>query len=144
MAHRTWWRWWLAIPIATAAFGQSSPPVTAENIRQELDQSWVQLEASAREKRLFGKEGDCQWARFQLDPSKAQGREVTVREILDVAARRIEGQFERQPGVEAQLRQTIGDAYLSLSRYDDALQQLERAHRMAVDQYGDDSIDRHR
>ena len=51
------------------------------------------------------------------DPRR-QGREVTVREVLDAAAQRIEGAFTDQPLVEARLRRTIGRTYDGLSSYD--------------------------
>ena len=39
------------------------------------------------------------------------GREVTVRDVLDASAEKIEGRFPDQPLVEAEIRQTIGDTY---------------------------------
>ena len=48
------------------------------------------------------------------DPSRAQGRQVTVREVLDRAARSIETAFPGQPLDEAALRETIGNLYREL------------------------------
>ena len=46
-----------------------------------------------------------------------QGIEVSMREVLDAAAQRIEGRFPDQPLVEASLRQTIGHTYKALGIY---------------------------
>ncbi len=57
----------------------------------------------------------------------AQGRDVTMSQVLDAAADRLDGRFEDQPEVEATLRGTIGDTYTRLGRFDDAAPQLERS-----------------
>ncbi len=64
-----------------------------------------------------------------VDPMKAQGREVTVADVLDQAAQRIQHSPElaAQPEVEAAVRRTIGTTYSSLGRYEDAREHLERA-----------------
>ena len=60
-----------------------------------------------------------------VDPSKALGREVTVRYILDEAVRKInEGALSEQPEVEAAVRMTLGETYETLGLYDDAERQL--------------------
>ena len=56
-----------------------------------------------------------------------QGIDVTMREVLDTAAQRVEGRFPEQPRVEASLRRTIGRTYRSLGVLDAAEQHLERA-----------------
>jgi serine/threonine-protein kinase len=64
-----------------------------------------------------------------VDPEKAQGREVTVAEVLDEAAERLEGghSLQEQPSVEAAVRLTIGDTYRALGRFAEAQPHLERA-----------------
>ncbi|UCF68795.1 MAG: serine/threonine protein kinase, partial [Acidobacteriota bacterium] len=57
----------------------------------------------------------------------AQGRDVSMREVLDTAAERLEGRFNEQPVVAATLRRTIGATYTRLGRLDDAAPQLERS-----------------
>ncbi len=54
------------------------------------------------------------------DPNQAQGRDVTVREVLDVAARRIRTAFPEQPLDEAALRHTIGNIYRNLDHLAEA------------------------
>jgi tetratricopeptide (TPR) repeat protein len=64
----------------------------------------------------------------QASPTKnARNKQVTVEELLGRAAARIAGKFEKQPRIEAAIRQSIGDAYLSLGNYAAAQPQLERA-----------------
>ncbi len=59
------------------------------------------------------------------NPSE-QGREVTVREVLDQAALDIEGRFENRL-VEAELRKVIGYTYTTLSEYAKADTQITAA-----------------
>ncbi|MGV8042166.1 MAG: tetratricopeptide repeat protein [Thermoanaerobaculaceae bacterium] len=63
------------------------------------------------------------------DPVKAQGREVSVAEVLAQASARIGGDatLQAQPAVEAAVRLTIGNTYLSLGKHEEAREHLERA-----------------
>lgn len=74
-----------------------------------------------------------------VDPAYAQGREVTVREVLAQAARNIEQGLKGQPAVEARLRLTIGRTYRALGKSEEALPHLRRAHELAAAQWGEDS-----
>ncbi len=56
-----------------------------------------------------------------------QGSDVTVREVLDQAALRLEGRFADEPAVEAALRTTIGTSYDKLGEFEVARPHLERA-----------------
>ncbi len=64
-----------------------------------------------------------------VDPKKAQGDEVAVADVLEQASARIaeSAEIAQQPEVEAAVRLTIGSTYVSLGRYDDALEHMERA-----------------
>ncbi len=53
--------------------------------------------------------------------------DLKVRTALDRAAARISGKFERQPEVEAAIRDTIGQTYMDIGLYAEARGQLERA-----------------
>jgi len=53
-------------------------------------------------------------------PRVAQGRDVTVREVLDEAAAVAGEKLGDSPEVEGAIRDTIGQAYHGLARYDDA------------------------
>jgi serine/threonine protein kinase len=60
-------------------------------------------------------------SKMKIDP------DLKVRTALNRAAARIAGKFERQPEVEAAIRDTIGQAYTDLGLYPEARTQLERA-----------------
>jgi eukaryotic-like serine/threonine-protein kinase len=64
-----------------------------------------------------------------VDPSRAQGRDVTVADVLGEAASRLaEGEaLPDQPEVEAALQLTLGRTYTALGRLVDAKRHLERA-----------------
>lgn len=53
--------------------------------------------------------------------------DIKVRTALDRAAARLEGKFDRQPEVEAAIRDTIGKTYEDLAQYAESQKQLERA-----------------
>ncbi|MBI3834430.1 MAG: serine/threonine protein kinase [Planctomycetes bacterium] len=60
-----------------------------------------------------------------VDPGKALGREVTIRQALDEAAAKVKaGSLKDQPAVEADLRSAIGTTYLALGHYPEADQHL--------------------
>jgi len=61
------------------------------------------------------------------DPARA-GRDVTVREVLDEAARRLaDGTFADRPVIEAAVRTTLGSTYVTLGRFPEAEPHLESA-----------------
>jgi serine/threonine-protein kinase len=60
------------------------------------------------------------------DPGE-RGAAVTVREVLDAAAMRVDDELASQPLVQAGLRGTIGQTYLSLGLFDASEAQLRRA-----------------
>ena len=65
---------------------------------------------------------------FQIsDPSEAQGRAVTAREILDLGAERISQQLQDQPEDRARAMDTIARAYQGLGFYDPSQRLFEQA-----------------
>lgn len=66
------------------------------------------------------------------DPSRAQGEVLTVSEVLNQAAERLEGDHALvdQPEAEASLRLTLGETYTSLREFGPARRQLEHALRL--------------
>ena len=63
-----------------------------------------------------------------VDPRAALGRDVTVREMLDEGARRLQaGELTDHAEVRAALQSTIGETYSQLGRYADARPHLEAA-----------------
>jgi tetratricopeptide (TPR) repeat protein len=74
-------------------------------------------------------------AASQSGPDAKPDPDLKVRTALDRAAARITGKFDRQPEVEASIRDTIGQTYTDLGLYPEARTQLERAldlHRRAL------------
>ena len=71
-----------------------------------------------------------------VDPARAKGREVTVMEVLDNAAEKIEGKFKDTPSVEASIRDTLGNTYISLGKYKAAEPHLARALELRQGQFG--------
>jgi eukaryotic-like serine/threonine-protein kinase len=66
-------------------------------------------------------------AATQSGPSAKPDPDLKVRTALDRAAVRIAGKFDKQPEVEASIRDTIGQTYMDLGLYPEARKQLERA-----------------
>ena len=62
----------------------------------------------------------------QARPDSNPDPDLKVRTALDRAAARMEGKFDKQPLVEASIRQTIGTTYRDLGIYPEAQRQFER------------------
>jgi len=92
--------------------------VKAESARQQAEVRRVQAEEVTR----FLNE-----TLGSVDPAKAQGREVTVKEMLDQAAVKIDDAFPTIPVAEAALRLTMGYTYRKLGRLAEAEPHLKKA-----------------
>ncbi|HTT64372.1 MAG TPA: serine/threonine-protein kinase [Bryobacteraceae bacterium] len=66
-------------------------------------------------------------ANRQSNPSTRPDPDLRVRTALDRAAARIAGRLDKQPEVEAAIRDTIGQTYMDLGLYPEARAQLSRA-----------------
>lgn len=64
------------------------------------------------------------------NPGRVPKKDVTMREVLDIAAQRIDGKFPEDPLVEAAVRLTIGMTYLNLGEYSAAEPHLLRAEKL--------------
>ncbi|HEX5053296.1 MAG TPA: serine/threonine-protein kinase [Planctomycetota bacterium] len=71
-----------------------------------------------------------------VSPDQA-GRDVSMREVLDRAAQRIEARFADRPGVEAAIRGTLGHTYRKLGMLDVAERHLGRAVELSRQQFGE-------
>jgi len=69
-------------------------------------------------------------------PDRSGGREVTVREVLDLAAKKIEDGIDGPPVVEGGIRDTLGNSYFALGRYTEAINMLSRALDLRRDALG--------
>lgn len=65
-----------------------------------------------------------------------QGRDVTVREVLDQAANRLGTQFRTRPLLEARMLHTLGNTYGALGYFDVAHEQLARAYDIQGERLG--------
>ena len=72
-----------------------------------------------------------------VDPGE-QGRDVTVREVLDEASAAVEGEFGDQKLIKARLQGTIGKTYMALGLYDEAETHLSQAWSVQRDLLGDE------
>ena len=66
----------------------------------------------------------------------ARDSNIRVRTLLDRAAKSIGDRFSDQPIVEAEIRYTVGSAFLQLGLYDQAASHLERAQSLLIEQLG--------
>jgi tetratricopeptide (TPR) repeat protein/predicted Ser/Thr protein kinase len=78
-------------------------------------------------------------ANKQAGPKTKPDPDLKVRTALDRAAERIEGKFAKQPEVEAEIRQTIGQTYNDLGLYPEARKQLEQALTLRLRVLGPDN-----
>jgi serine/threonine protein kinase len=62
-----------------------------------------------------------------LGEKQERNPNITVAELLDRAAKAIEGRFKDQPETEGAIRRTIGAAYRAMGKYERAQPHLERA-----------------
>jgi len=69
------------------------------------------------------------------DPS-AQGKDVTVRAVLDIASKTVGTKFEERPLVAARLHGTIGRTYTSLGAYEAAEKHLREQVRIRREKLG--------
>ncbi|MEQ8762874.1 MAG: tetratricopeptide repeat protein [Planctomycetota bacterium] len=75
------------------------------------------------------------------DPYLSRDRALTVRELLDRAAEKLEGRFPDQPLVEAALRNTLGTAYSGLGLFQEAGRHFERLLELTRAQRGEEHLD---
>lgn len=71
-------------------------------------------------------------------PQVADGEELTVRQVLDVASRDFEDRFAAGSWVGARIESLLGDARVQLGDFDEAVERLERAIPILVERDGAD------
>ncbi|MEM9290555.1 MAG: serine/threonine-protein kinase [Acidobacteriota bacterium] len=64
---------------------------------------------------------------LELSDPTSQGRDVTVRQLLDLSAERIDGELAEQPLTQARLMDTIGTIYRQLGLYEPSRDLLQEA-----------------
>ncbi len=70
-----------------------------------------------------------------------EGRDVTVREVLDQASKRVDTELGSEPAVCEAVHRTIGQTYLGLGLYEEARFHLEKADEICKEIYGSESIE---
>ena len=73
-----------------------------------------------------------------IDPHSAKGPDYTLRQVLGDFEREFSSSLSEQPEVEAAIRTTFGQAYLGLSEFQPALEQLQVAFALSEDALGAD------
>jgi serine/threonine-protein kinase len=74
-------------------------------------------------------------------PEATHGKSVTVREVLDQGAKRIDQELASEPEVQAAMFDNVGNSYLALGLYDQAQPLLERAYDLRRRTLGDNNLD---
>jgi serine/threonine protein kinase/tetratricopeptide (TPR) repeat protein len=78
----------------------------------------------------------------ELDhPDLTPVKETRLRTVLDRAAAKIGGKFDKQPLVEAAVRLTIAGAYFGLTDYDNGRPHAERAYELRRRELGEEHLD---
>jgi tetratricopeptide (TPR) repeat protein len=139
--HRTFVAGAAVIFVLLVAFGAAMSVMfqqqRRERLRADEARQKAQLEASkAQQVTSF-----LQQMLASVDPGEALGREVTVREVLDEAARRAETGLAAQPEVAAAVRSTIGLTYMALGLYDAAEPHLRSALATRESLFGENDLE---
>lgn len=74
------------------------------------------------------------------DPNNVQGKKVTVRDLLDQAAVRIDTALRAQPAARARLMQVIGKTYADIDLPDKGVPLMRRALALRVKLFGAESL----
>ena len=97
--------------------------------RQDRQLAAEQERASAVERFLAG-------LLLRADPHQANGREMTVRELLDGGAEQLAAGTPADPALRARLFFALGKAYHGLGEYDRAVALMEASHRVQRQLHG--------
>lgn len=73
-------------------------------------------------------------------PEESRGHEVSARDLLDRGVQRVDRELTGQPELQADMLDSIGRSYTSLSLYDRAEPLMERAYRLRRQIYGDNNL----
>jgi serine/threonine protein kinase/tetratricopeptide (TPR) repeat protein len=118
--------------------------VAAEQTQSRLRQAAETAEAAARTAAARSSEV----AQFleemlsSIDPSVAQGQDTTLlRKILDRTVERLGKELKDQPGVEAELRNTIGEVYRAIGEPEKAVAMFQQALELRRKLFGPEHPD---
>ncbi|MEM8681451.1 MAG: tetratricopeptide repeat-containing protein kinase family protein, partial [Planctomycetota bacterium] len=72
-----------------------------------------------------------------------RGRDVTVLEVVNAASQSLQGRFQKQPRIAAELHDTLGNTYMKLAKWHAAIQHAEQAlalRRQAVGPMAEETL----
>jgi eukaryotic-like serine/threonine-protein kinase len=116
--------------------------VQARRVAHERDVAEIQRAAAESERTRAEAVLQFLVDSFRLaDPSRARGKNITAKEILDTGAQRVSNELRGQPGLQATLMDTIGTVYLGLGELDQAQPLIEQALTIRRDALGAESLD---
>jgi eukaryotic-like serine/threonine-protein kinase len=126
----------LILAFATTSYVQSL------RIAAERDRVAEQRERAERERARAEEVSSFLVNLFKLsDPEENRGNQITARELLDSAAKRLQAGLQGQPATKAALLSTVGAVYDSLGQYKDALPLLSESLQLQPDSHGKSRID---
>lgn len=97
----------------------------------------IQLRRITRERDRANRVTDFMTSMFKVsDPSEARGNSVTAREILDKSSKEIETGLAKDPELQAQMMNVMGEVYLNLGLYPQAQSLIEQAIQIRRRTYG--------
>lgn len=144
-------RWVRRHPTSSAAFAMgillliATPSAFAWSEHLQHQRVVEAMEAAQQENERAQREAETradllQFFREELLASVApgeQGKDATMRQVLDAASQRIEGRFDARPLVEAEIRSTIGFTYRRLGELEPAERHLRRALELMREHAGE-------
>jgi len=142
---------------------EASPPSTTYRVRKFFSRHRMGVTASAslvlllvagvigttvgllkakREAEAVRKSADVLEGIFGImDPARPMGRALTTRQVLDHGAERVNSELEGKPLIQARLLATLGQAYLNLGHFDEALPLIERSLTIRSRELGPDDLE---
>jgi tetratricopeptide (TPR) repeat protein/tRNA A-37 threonylcarbamoyl transferase component Bud32 len=129
------------ILILLVAFGATMSVMFRQQRRERMRADAARREAVIEAEKAKQVTAFLQRMLASVDPGNALGRDMTVREILDEAARTVARDLADQPEVAAAVRSTIGLTYMALGLYDQADSHLRSALAARVSLLGSEDLD---
>jgi tetratricopeptide (TPR) repeat protein len=116
------------LALVAGIIGTSLGLVAVVRQKQETER---QKQEAERQSRIARHTTDFLIGMFEsIDPAEAKLRDITVREVLDEASRKIGTAFPNDPMTEFPIRRAIVDIYSKLAKPDNALTNAEAALRL--------------
>jgi len=75
-----------------------------------------------------------------VGPSTVEGREVTVKEVLESASKKVRLEFKGEPLIQAVLHRTLGVIHMKVGENEEAKPHLERALDLRLTYIGEDDL----